>query len=313
MEFEMIKTNKRIRATVFFLASVILTVSFDLESAEGSFDVFSGSTMASGGTQYYVNQKHKNDRTRRHVHNRPVGEHDPQKRTDYRLTVGVNHSFAKNWQAGIFVPFVNRRYRVNGLREDYTGFADTTVYVKHMFYEKNRVKGTLRASGILGLDLPTGKDDNSQAGVRLSPAFQLGTGELNYIFGVSMNSGWDKFGLNILSLYTMRPPGPHHYNPGEKFQTGLTVKYRFLQRPYPGAAGNLRLGLVYTHEQGAEKYNHRLANSGGHSWDGKIGWVHHSSPDRDLTIFYRRPLWTRTHGIQLENKEQIELVLGWRF
>jgi hypothetical protein len=115
------------------------------------------------------------------------------------------------------VPFLDKDLEVTtpaGRRSrNVTGLGDASVFARYTLLRRDRRGETVRLAPFLGVKLPTGDDDESDALGRLPPRLQLGSGS------------WDPFGGVVLTWQTLA------------WQFDAAIAYR-----HPTEAGDVQLG-----------------------------------------------------------------------
>ena len=93
------------------------------------------------------------------------------------------------------VPYVDKSLEATqgGVRRERSasGLGDASLFGRHMVYKRDWPGRTLRVAPFVGLELPTGEDDERDGSGRLPPSVQPGSGS------------WDPFGGLVLTYQTL--------------------------------------------------------------------------------------------------------------
>ena len=97
---------------------------------------------------------------------------------------------------GLTIPYVSKRLRTtlpSGRRTTLSaqGLGDVPVVAKWRFFKDQDKAQTTEAAALFGLELPTGRDDVRDAGMRLAAPLQPGSGSIDAILGGAFTHLWD--------------------------------------------------------------------------------------------------------------------------
>ncbi len=111
-------------------------------------------------------------------------------RTNLRTVIG----FHEDLTVALNIPVVSKelRTRVSGRRTHLKseGLGDVSAIAKWRFFKKPELGATTEIAGLFGLELPTGRDDVRDGGMRLSQPLQPGSGSVDAIFGAAFTRLW---------------------------------------------------------------------------------------------------------------------------
>lgn len=104
-----------------------------------------------------------------------------------RVVFGLNPDMT----IGLTIPYVNKELRrtnpTSGMRETLRadGLGDVAVTGKYRFFQETGPGETTEAAALFGLELPTGRTDVTDGGMRLAQPLQPGSGSVDAILGAA--------------------------------------------------------------------------------------------------------------------------------
>ncbi|MCZ6691854.1 MAG: hypothetical protein O7H41_19890 [Planctomycetota bacterium] len=120
---------------------------------------------------------------------------DDQDLKVYRTTVRVVYGATEDATVGLTVPYLVKSLKtgIGGSRVTLNsdGVGDATLSGKWRLFKKPELGGTTELAAIFGLELPTGRDDVRDDGMRLPAPLQPGSGGVDAILGLAGTRLWD--------------------------------------------------------------------------------------------------------------------------
>ncbi len=103
--------------------------------------------------------------------------------------------FHEDVTASLTLPYLFKELKTTTggerMRLNSDGLGDLSVVGKWRFFKLPELGGTTEAAAFLGLELPTGKDDARDGGMRLPQPLQPGSGSVDGILGAAFTRLWD--------------------------------------------------------------------------------------------------------------------------
>lgn len=158
------------------------------------------------------------------------------------------YSPRRDLNVAVSLPYVSKELTLeDGRRRGAEGLGDLSLFALYRFFRQDRPLGTVEATLLGGLKLPTGASERSDAQGRLPPALQPGTGSVDGLVGLTL--GWisRRWGLYLGTLGKLNTEAGG-FKAGDTVSYNLAVQYQlFPDWPTPELSQlNLSLELVGT-------------------------------------------------------------------
>lgn len=200
------------------------------------------------------------------LHHQGHDSHDKLREEFYHFAVGGNLGERVSLLA--VLPYVVRHFlevdnhAILGHRQRTEGLGDLSLTgVVKILKEKNGFLGP-----VAGIKLPTGgTTEKNEAGEKVEPELQPGSGSIDPILGAAFQYTWKRFQINGNALYTIRTRGAQGFEFGNLFSTYVYVDY--LLNPQSKYL-NTKIGLDTTlqNDQKQRSRSGPVADSGGTTW-----------------------------------------------
>lgn len=153
------------------------------------------------------------------------------------------------------------------IRLESAGLGDTTATAKWRFFRDTELGGTTEAAALLGLELPTGRDDLRDGGARLPPPLQPGSGSVDGLLGLAFTRVGDggRWLLNADLIYRVNSEA-NDYRFGNvlRFDLGGQLRvYPWRYERYDQITLNLICELNGRYAEKDTASGDRLRNTGG--------------------------------------------------
>ena len=148
----------------------------------------------------------------------------------------------------VSLPYVSKELTLeDGRRRGAEGLGDLSLFALYRFFRQDRPLGTVEATLLGGLKLPTGASERRDAQGRLPPALQPGTGSVDGLVGLTLGSISRRWGLYLGALGKLNTEAGG-FKAGDTVSYNLAVQYQlFPDWPTPDLSQlNLSLELVGT-------------------------------------------------------------------
>lgn len=158
------------------------------------------------------------------------------------------YSPRRDLNVAVSLPYVSKQLTLeDGRRRGTEGLGDLRLFALYRFFRQDRPFGTIEATLLGGLKLPTGDSTRSDAQGRLPPALQPGTGSVDGLVGLTLGSISRRWGLYLGGLGKLNTEA-QGFKAGDTVSYNLTVQYQlFPDWPIPDLSQlNLSLELVGT-------------------------------------------------------------------
>ncbi len=214
------------------------------------------------------------------------------------------------------VPYVNRRLHRSGrptLRSQ--GLGDITLSGKYRYYQDSGVSKTTEAAVLLGLELPTGRTDRRDDGMRLAQPLQPGSGSLDTILGTAFTHIDDRFLINA-DLFWKINAKADNFRFGDTYRFDVGAQYRIYPERYE-RSDQLTV-LLIAELNGSYAGRNRLhsvtqRDSGGFKVLASPGIQVILSETLLLEASLQLPIIQNLHGTALEQEYGTIAGLRWRF
>jgi hypothetical protein len=279
---------------------------------DGGIEIFAGETIFTSGTRVSVTEVWK---VKKGLFDGSSEISDPLNRRfeERRTVVGVNHGFARGWSISALLPFVERSLDSTGGDLSNSGLGDLSLILKRRFHVKDWLRSAWHSAWIFGVETPTGETGAKDAGARLDPSLQAGSGSWDPFLGLASTLDLDLWRFDFVALFKENGAGSQSFEEGDKLTLAISSKYRFLHEQYPGPSASATVGLKWSQTWHAEDHDTNVSNSGGEELLVKFAMGWHPRPDLDLGFSVDLPIHEDLNGQQLGLDNRLQLSLGWRF
>lgn len=301
-----------------WLASVPVLVGV-LPAQNQVLDVVDGETLYRGG--WLVSTSVDVDREESlWSGSRRIADPGQQQRTRTTTTLGVQHGLRHDLQIGFAVPFVNDDYGSLDGDSRTEGLGDVELLAKWRFHRWDAPRVAINTALITSLSLPTGRNDESAAGVELSPERQPGSGGLDPAIGVAITPEPGRWRFNAAILRQLRNDTDDDGDRlGSSWYGELAVGNRFWLEPYPGPFMRLD-AFVHWYDEARDRYDGAdLANSGTERLAVGGTWAFRPRPSLDFQLTGECVVWRDANGgadaasAQLDDAWSLQFAIGYRF
>jgi len=158
------------------------------------------------------------------------------------------YSPRRDLNVAVSLPYVSKELTLeDGRRRGAEGLGDLSLFALYRFFRQDRPLGTVEATLLGGLKLPTGASERSDAQGRLPPALQPGTGSVDGLVGLNLGSISRRWGLYLGALGKLNTEA-NGFKAGDTVSYDLAVQYQlFPEWPVPDLSQlNLSVELVGT-------------------------------------------------------------------
>jgi hypothetical protein len=247
-----------------------------------------------------------------------VGDPRHQLAQEHLLVAGFDYGILPELTVSILVPLSRRelRFRPPGRgtkRQRLVGPGDVSLLARYRVFKTDWKRSAAHIAVVGGVQLPTGIATEREDDVRLPRFVQTGRGTVNPILGLTANLSVDRLRFDARVAYRYQGRGPHDFDPGDRIAAEVDAAYRFLHTQYPGPAGSVKLGVLWTWEGHAKENGHRVRDTGFLRVELKPGLVLHPLPRLDLNLSANVPIYRHVRGFQLARDVRISLAFGIRF
>ncbi|PWB81838.1 MAG: hypothetical protein C3F08_01045 [Candidatus Methylomirabilota bacterium] len=168
--------------------------------------------------------------------------------TIWEAPVLALYSPRRDLNVALSFPYVSKHLTLeDGRRRGAEGAGDLRLFGLYRLFRQDRPHGTIEATLLGGLKLPTGDSGRRDAQGRLPPALQPGTGSVDGLVGLSLGSISRRWGLYLGTLGKVNSEA-QGFKAGDTVSYNLTVQYQlFPDWPIPDLSQlNVGLELVGT-------------------------------------------------------------------
>ena len=227
------------------------------------------------------------------------------------LTLGVDHSFNRDWAINVQLPVFSRSHGTYGsgypVLEDTSsskGIGDIRVTTRYQGLMADHSAGFT-----FGLKLPTGEtNDTFKSGAPLDRGLQLGTGTTDLLLGGyhlgNINHNWDYFAQASLQIALNTHK---EFRPGNGLNASAGVRYMGFESFIPQLQLNTR---IEKRESGAQA---DIANSGATLLYISPGITVPVNKQMQAFGFLQVPLYQRVNGYQIEPNVLLSAGLRYSF
>jgi hypothetical protein len=299
---------------ILFTCLMLLPVCQQQASAqEGGIEVFAGETLFEAGTRGSITHIYKRKGSLLMGHNEIS---DPQDGLyqEHRTVLSIDHGFKPDLTATLLFPYVEKSLDTVALgTQRASGIGDASVLLKYRVVDKGWKRSAFYVALIGGAELPTGTTSERDAGVRLAPGLQPGSGSVDPFVAVSATLSLDRFRFDNTVFYKVNTEGSQDFDEGDFFSVSSSVAYRFLHTRYPGPTASVKVGLQYRHQGRDQISDVNVASSGSDELLARFGVTLHPKPAWDIKASVDVPVYQDVNGMQLAQDVRLFFGLGLRF
>ncbi|NJD67148.1 MAG: transporter [candidate division NC10 bacterium] len=168
--------------------------------------------------------------------------------TIWEAPVLALYSPRRDLNVALSLPYVSKNLTLeDGRQRGAEGVGDLRLFGLYRFFRQDRPHGTIEATLLGGLKLPTGDSGRRDAQGRLPPALQPGSGSVDGLVGLNLGSISRRWGLYLGALGKVNSAA-RGFKAGDMVSYDLTVQYQlFPDWPIPDLSQfNVGLELVGT-------------------------------------------------------------------
>ncbi|HVR72919.1 MAG TPA: transporter [Planctomycetota bacterium] len=285
-------------------------------SQEETLDIFDGETLYQNGWLLTLSTRLER---REQLLEGDSSVKDPlhRRQTDYTAAAAAHYGLRYDLQLSAIVPFVHRvldqKDPAGQNHSSAGGPGDVVTLVKWRFYRWDAPGEALNLAAIVGLEWPSGSDDERDGGVRLSPELQPGSGSWDPMAGLAATYEPRRWRFNAFGLYKHNTENGHDHRFGDELFTEVAVGNRFWLEPYPGPFMRADALVRYRNEQRARQDGMRVRDSGGDLVTVGLSWAFRPRPSLDLQLSVEVPVYERVNGAQVGREFSVSFALGYRF
>lgn len=185
--------------------------------------------------------------------------------------VGV-YGATPDWAIFGVVPLLNKNLDVTTpqgrVERGPTGLADMRLFARYTAWTRNRAGQTQRLAPLVGLEMPTGRDDATDEFGRLPQPLQLGSGSWDPFVGVVFTWQTLQWQVDVSPVYQINTEA-NDFTFGDEARLDVASKYRLWTNKRPRGVpgflyGNLETNVIW---QGKNEIGGQDdPNSGGTTW-----------------------------------------------
>ncbi len=146
-----------------------------------------------------------------------------------------------------------------------SGVGDLLLFSRYTLFQRDRPGRTLRIAPFLGVEAPTGVDDERDNQGRLPPALQPGSGSWDGVAGVVLTHQTLAYEIDAQLGYRLNTEG-NNFEAGDRLNLDVSWQYRLWPRQLGGGLPGFLYAVVETngsYQWKNELSDHRDKNSGG--------------------------------------------------
>lgn len=244
---------------------------------------------------------------------------DPLDREVDRLVVslGGGYRLGRNLTLRLGIPWVYTRLEqtIEGRRTSSTasGLGDINLVGRYRFFKHDAFLRTTQLAMQASLKFPTGSTDaEDDAGERLSPSLQPGTGSFDAAVGLNFTQVISRWSLHSNVAYRFNTEGAQDFRFGDVLRYNLDLEYRWKPRRL-GPEMITLVELNGRHAQRAERAGRTIADSGGNVVFLSPGMQYSAASGRWLAeAAVQLPVVRELNGTQLA-PPPFTLMVGFRY
>ena len=250
--------------SLLLAALLLLPVFSDRAAAQaGGIEVSAAETLFAQGPR--VSFTHFDER-RSDLYN---GSHTVFAPLGRRLVVrrdilGIDHGVRRDITLSALLPWVRRRASSLAGTLSSSGPGDIALLAKVRAHQELWMQGAFNVAVIGGLEAPTGSTGERDAGLRLAPGMQPGSGAWNPFAAVSATLDIARLRFDARAFYKRHGEGAQDLQPGDFVSLEVDAAYHFLHTRYPGPTASAKLGLQWRRQDRDELASPTWPPSAGH-------------------------------------------------
>lgn len=192
--------------------------------------------------------------------------------TAYAVPVIGAYGLTPRWTLFGVVPLLRKRLDVTTpqgrVTRGPTGLGDARLFARYTVWRQNRSGQTLRLAPLAGLELPTGRSDDTDRLGRLPQPLQLGSGSWDSFAGLVFTWQTLRGQLDLSPVYQLNTEA-HKFRFGDAARLDVAAKRRLWVHERSGAGpgflyANLETNLIWRDEN--EIRGQKISDSGGTTW-----------------------------------------------
>lgn len=246
------------------------------------------------------------------------GDHHELRTINRIQRVRVAGSLADRLSAELALPYVNRYHQhfdeadaqVQTWHLD--GLGDLAVELRYDVVKPEARTGS-RWTAIAGAELPTGKNEISEEGLRAEPPVQPGSASYDFFFG----GGWSRraalgeaeLPLFLTAVYRRNGRGTDDYRIGDT----LSVNAGLVSPLFPGVGAVAQLNFMAKGKDDRGHTEEQVERTGGVTLYGSVGPEFRLYDGLSLQTIIQAPLYQRVNVVQLTSDWNGLVRLSWRF
>ena len=297
-------------------ASIVFASGGTVLAQEGGLDILDGETIWAEGMQVSLSEVYRRKATFYQGSDR-IRDPLDQALLESRTTLDVNYGVLAELTLSMLVPYVYHELRLgvaSGLESEQAGgLGDVTLLAKYRVYKEDWNLGSFNWTLLAGGELPTGATHERDAGLRLPPELQPGSGSWDAILATAATFEVDRWKLNGVLLFERNGEGAQDFKFGDLLVAELTLGSRLVVEKYPGPLLRADLGVQWRHEFATVQGGTRLADWGGDTVLLKPGIVFWPRPWWGVVVSAEVPVWRELRGQQLGLDYGLFASISYRF
>ncbi len=234
-----------------------------------------------------------------------------------RFVFGLNPDVT----VGLTIPYVQKALRrvspVSGMRETLRsgGLGDVAVTGKYRFFQKTGAGETTEAAALFGVELPTGRTDVTDAGMRLPQPLQPGSGSMDAILGAAWTRVDGRWLVNadLVGKFNSEADG---YRFGNTYRFDVGGQFRIHPAHYTSfdqTTVNLIAELNTVYAERDTSGGAAIFDSGGFKMFATPGLQVIVSESMLFEVAVQLPIYRALYGSQFEERFRTILGLRMRF
>ncbi|NQZ58886.1 MAG: transporter [Lentisphaeraceae bacterium] len=215
----------------------------------------------------------------------------------------------------INIPYLNKKMRLSGRSRQVSGFGDVQTLLKYRFFTDDEFGKTHRLAAFIGMEWPTGDDNEHDHLGKIPAPLQLGSGSYDPIGGIVWTKQTFDWEFDADISYKMNNTA-NNYEFGDMLAYNLSYQHRLWPRDLPDEGVPSFLYAVLevngTYIWKDKDYGSTNDNSGGHRliFSPGLQWLNKSWV---MEATMRLPLFEDLNGTALELDYGFTLGLRCRF
>ena len=294
---------------------LVIAAALSLLAQEGTLDVLDGETLFEDGWLFTIGIETE---TREGLRSGSDRVSDPldRKLTERTAALSAHYGLRYDLQLSAILPYVDRQLTLDDPsgpdRISSSGVGDFAFVAKWRFLRLDDIGVATNFAILAGLETPTGEDDETSGGARISPEFQPGSGSWDPAIGAAVTHEPGRWRFNAAAMYQRNGQGSHDYKFGDEFFAELAAGNRFWLEPYPGPFMRFDALLRYRRQGRAIDGGSSVADTGGDLLTAGATLAFRPRPTLDFQLFIEVPVRQDLNGTQIEEDFSVIFVIGYR-